>query len=193
MNKLILTSFNQAGAKGPEDKIYKDWEKVTVPTPGMMLFIFSKEEKDQTRVSNINTVMQSFNYDKDLKFNEWNNASIKNMTKTESLNVDRLKELKKMYNEITIHFLENLHKATWLSFGEDGGKYIRSTIDFEDIYEPLRAAMDALKIVLTDIINDKYDYKYVKAETEAAVKQNSLNNEIQIGKLSSNKKRKHKD
>ena len=189
MSLLTLTYFNKAGALAPNDAAYKDWERDTVPTKGMPIFIFEKEEKDATRIANINNVKMSFGYAKDIKFNEFNNAQVKSvLSQKETYNENRTKELKKMYERLSVFFLEILHEATWLKFSNPTNQYVKSTIDYEDIYEPLKAAMDALRIVLKDIINDKYNYKYVENETEYAVKKNALENQFALGKTKKGKK-----
>ena len=87
-----------------------------------------------------------------------------------------------MYDELVKLFLSNLHRASWNAYGGDPEKYVESTIDFDDVYEDLKLAVESFRLILTKIINDKYNEKYDELETVNAIAKNKLDIEQKIGK-----------
>jgi hypothetical protein len=68
-----------------------------------------------------------------------------------------------MYDELTELFLLYLHKSVWNTY--ENSKYVLSTINFQEAYDDLKMGIDAFELILTKIIDDKYNEKYAEIET----------------------------
>jgi hypothetical protein len=79
-----------------------------------------------------------------------------------------------MYDELTEMFLKYLHKSVWNTYDVSKSKYVLSTINFQDAYDDLKMGVDSFELILTKIIDDKFNEKYAEIETVNANKQKDL-------------------
>ena len=75
-----------------------------------------------------------------------------------------------MYDDLAKMFLKYLHKSVWSVYDITKDKYVLSTIDFQDAYDDLKMGIESFELILTKIINDKYDEKYAKIETQNSIR-----------------------
>jgi hypothetical protein len=139
---------------------------------------------------NIATIKRVFGYSKKDKFDNMAVSQVKTNKKDGAMFItSRTNELSLMYDELARLFLKYLHKSVWscyctgfdkkLEYDKNNinkinkdltKKYVLSTIDFQDAYEDLKLGIDSFEIILTKIINDKYDEKYAEVETKNAIR-----------------------
>ena len=185
MSVLKLTSFN----KNPDLNQYKPYELSLKPEALEDVFIFHKygdKLADMTPIdkTNFSIVRKAFGYAAKDKFDKMAVQQVKNNSGKARGNefIDsRTKELSKMYDELTELFLKYLHKSVWNTY--ENNKYVLSTINFQEAYDDLKMGIDAFELILTKIIDDKYNEKYAEIETVNANKQKDLDIQQRVGKI----------
>lgn len=183
MNSLKLTQFKADDTA----TTYLDYEKSCKPEDGNMYFIYGLEGKgveSNEDKGNIVTIKRVFGYSKKDKFDKMAVSQVKTNKKDSATFItSRTEELSKMYDELAKLFLKYLHKSVWSCYDISKKKYILSTIDFQDAYEDLKLGIESFEIILTKIINDKYDEKYAEVETKNAIRQKTLDIQERIGTI----------
>lgn len=184
MSVLKLTSFT---GKPNKDR-YKPYELSQMPEEGEEVFIYhkygEKAANHPTDKVNFSIVRKAFGYAAKDKFDKMAVQQVKNNSGKNKGNEfinSRTSELSKMYDELTDLFLVYLHKSVWNTY--EPGKYVLSTINFQDAYDDLKMGIDAFELILTKIIDDKYNEKYAEIETVNANKQKDLDLEIKVGTI----------
>jgi hypothetical protein len=169
MNSLKLTQF-----KKDDGGVYLDYEKSCKPEDGNMYFIYGLEAKgieSSEDKGNIVTIKRVFGYSKKDKFDNMAVSQVKTNKNDGAMFItSRTNELSLMYDELARLFLKYLHKSVWSCYDTTKKKYVLSTIDFQDAYEDLKLGIESFEIILTKIINDKYDEKYAEVETKNAIR-----------------------
>ena len=186
MSVLKLTSF----AKDITINNYNDYEKSQKPEKGEDVFVYHKiadaVNNDPTDKVNFSIVRKAFGFAAKDKFDKMAVQQVKNnsgkVRGTEFIN-NRTSELANMYDELTDLFLVYLHKSVWNTYDNSKKKYVLSTINFQDAYDDLKMGIDAFELILTKIIDDKFNEKYAEIETVNANKQKNLEIEQRVGKI----------
>ena len=139
---------------------YKSFEIDQIPQAGVNVFIWTGaariEDLNSTDKANVQIVKKAFGYAKLDKFHNMSTMQINAMNKNleNGFVANKTIELHKMYNELAMMFLYNLHRSVWNTFDVAGTKYVESTIDYEEVYEDLNLAVESFRLILTKIIND---------------------------------------
>ncbi len=191
MSVLKLTSFT----KDITINNYNDYEKSQIPAQGEDVFIYHKyadnAANDSTDKINFSIVRKAFGYAAKDKFDKMAVQQVKNnsgkVKGTEFIN-NRTIELSKMYDELTELFLVYLHKSVWNTYDNNRKKYVLSTINFQDAYDDLKMGIDSFELILTKIIDDKFNERYAQVETVNANKQKDLDIEQRVGTIKKSKK-----
>ena len=194
MSVLKLTPFKKTG--GDIDlNAYKDYENAQKPELGEDVFIYHKYgEGAETATDKVNfsIVRKYFGYAAKDKFDKMAVQQVKNNAGkkkgAEFIN-SRTSELSTMYDELTDLFLTYLHKSVWNTYDKNKKVYVLSTINFQDAYDDLKMGIDSFELILTKIIDDKYNEKYAEIETVNANKQKDLDIQQRIG-ITKNKHKK---
>ena len=185
MSALIYREYKNTTAFN-----YRNDELKSVPEHGIPVFLFLGEKKGDGKTykdaidrQNAQRVYTAFNFRRFDKFDNKTVASVKSIEKGNGGFIDnRVKEKALMYDELVHLFLTYLNKALWNKCDKING-YVESTIPFKDAYDSVKTGMDAFRIVLEQIIDDKYPEKYSQAEVNNARKENALNISEKIGKI----------
>ncbi len=192
MSLLKLTSF----IKQPDLNSYADYEKSLKPEQHEDVFIYHKHgdklaDMTPTDKTNFSIVRKAFGYAAKDKFDKMAVQQVKSnsgkVRGNEFIN-NRTKELSEMYDELTEMFLKYLHKSVWNTYDITKSKYVLSTINFQDAYDDLKMGVDSFELILTKIIDDKFNEKYAEIETVNANKQKDLDIQQKVGII----KNKHK-
>ena len=171
-------------------KYFRDDEKKSVPTEGIPVFIFISQHLlpedyiDPIDKINFQRVYKAFNFRRMDKFDRKTVSSTKSMSNKENGDgfIDnRVKEKSVMYDELVHLFLTYLHKSYWNK--SSNKEWVESTIVFQDAYDSVYTGIEAFRIVLEQIIDDKYPEKYSEAEVNNARKENALNISEKVGKI----------
>ena len=97
--------------------------------------------------------------------------------KGDSYNKQRLDSIKKVNNTFAIFFLSQLHLLTW----KDYNKGVQSTIPFDEAFDMLQMATDALYDLLIASVDDKYSKDLSMSQMRNTIKLHNLNNEFTLG------------
>ena len=203
MSVLKLTPFNIN-----DDVLndYTEYEKSQRPEIGEDVFIYhhlsddkNKNHKPGNYVNqidkvNFSIVRKAFGYAAKDKFDKMAVQQVKNNSNkingAKFIN-SRAEELSKMYDELVELFLIYLHKSVWNTYESKAAKkkYVLSTINFQDAYDDLKMGIDSFELILTKIIDDKYNEKYAETETINANKQKTLDIEQRVGTIKNKMKK----
>ena len=185
MSKLVLTKF----IKKPDTTKYQPYELSCKPETNEMVFIYQKYgegKENENDKANQHIIKKAFGWMKLDKIQQMTSTQVKSMTGNKngsSFVQSRADALKKMYDDLADKFLTYLHQATWSVYDKDTNHYVLSTIDYEEAYKDIFMAIESLEIVLTKIINDKFNEKYSNYEVENALKEKKLEIEQTINRI----------
>ena len=172
MSSLKLTEFN----KTFDLTKYVDYELSCKPETGNSYFVYHKEgekvDNNPIDIANIATVKRVFKWAFRDKFDKMATTVVKDSKNVNGSHfiTSRTTELSNMYNELADMFLKYLHKSVWNTYNKDIKKYVLSTIDFQDAYDDLKMGIESFELILTKIINDKFDEKYAEIETKNSIR-----------------------